>query len=150
MSNRYEAAISVAAAPAAGAAFAELRNTSARRILVEEVTVSLGAATATGLGVIRATAQGVGGASSTLGQAEDPNAPTGAASLFASAFTTAPTFGALWMKRVTIGAAVGNLAGWTWPQSDRLIIPPSGSLVLVNIAAAAGAAAIHVNAVWTE
>lgn len=150
MSNRYEAAISVAAAPAAGAAFAELRNTSARRLLLEEITVSLGAATATGLGIIRATAQGAGGASSTLGQAEDPNAPAAAASLFASAFTTAPTFGALWMKRATIGAAVGNLLGWTWPGTDRLIIPPSGSLVLVNIAGAAGAASIHVSATWVE
>ena len=150
MSNRYEASVRIAAAPATGAVYVELRNTSARRLLVEEVSVFLGAATATGAGLIRATAQGVGGASSTLGQSEDPNAPIGAASVFASAFTTAPTVGTAYMKRAIVGAAIGAGIIWTWPQSDRLIVPPSGSIVLVNLAAAAGSAVIDAGFVWVE
>lgn len=149
MSNRYEAAIRVAAAPAVNGVYAELRNTSARRIQVEEIGIFLGAATATGAGLVRATTQGTGG-TATLGQAEDPNQATGAASLVAPAFTVAPAAGTAFLRRAIIGAAIGGGIIWTWPSSDRLILPPSGSVVLTNIAAAIGSAVIDCYAVWME
>ena len=149
MSNRYEAAGVTSAAPAAGAAFAELRNTAARRILVEELGVSLGAATQTNVALSRATSQGTGG-TALAGISEDPNAPAGAASLVMSAFTTAPGFAATAMlRRFHLPAAIGAGLIWTFPGTDRLIVPPSGSIVLWT-PAVAGAAAISVYCIWTE
>lgn len=149
MSARYEAGGVTSAAPAAGAAFAEIRNTAARRIYLEELAVSLGAATATNVALSRAGAQGAGG-TALVGVAEDPGAPAAAASLVMSAFTTAPTFTATAMlRRFHLGAAIGAGMIWTWPATDRLVIPASGSLV-VWTPAIAGAAAISVYAVWTE
>lgn len=150
MSNRYNAAVRVAAAPATGAAYIEIRNTAARRMQVEEIGVFLGAATATGCGLVRATAQGTGGASTAIGQPEDPNQAAGAGLIAASAFTVAPTLGTVYLRRAIVGAAIGGGIIWTWPSSDRLIIPPSGSVVLVNIAAAAGSAVIDAYATWIE
>lgn len=149
MSSRYEAAIRIAAAPAANGVYAELRNSTTRRLQVEEIGVFLGAATATGAGLVRATTQGTGG-TATLGQAEDPNQPAATASLVAPAYTVAPAAGTAFLRRAIVGAAVGGGLIWTWPSSDRLIVPASGSIVLTNIAAAAGSAVIDVYAVWIE
>lgn len=149
MSNRYEAAIRVAAAPAVNGVYAELRNTAARRLQVEEIGVFLGAATATGAGLARATVQGTGG-TATLGQAEDPNQANAGASLVAPAYTVAAAPATAFLRRAIIGAAIGGGIIWTWPSSDRLIVPPSGSLVLTNIAAAIGAAVIDAYVVWVE
>lgn len=147
MSNRYEAAVRVSVAPLANAAYLELRNTSARRLQVEEIGVFLGAATATGAGLVRATTQGTVGTVAP-GQAEDPNQAAAAASLVGS--PTAPGIGTNFMRRAIIGAAIGGGIIWTWPGSDRLIVPPSGSLLVTNIAAAAGSAVIDAYAVWIE
>lgn len=148
MSNRYSAAVRISAAPAAAAVFAELRA-GARRLLVEEIGVFLGAATATGAGLVRATAQGTGG-TATLGQAEDPGMVATTGNLVAPAYTLAPTAGANFLRRAIVGAAIGGGLIWTWPPQDRLVVPASGSLVLTNIAAAAGSAVIDVYAVFSE
>lgn len=152
MSNRYQASVASAAAPAAAAAFAEIRNGSSRRILIEEIGVTIGAATASGVALVRANAQGVGGASSGAGQAEDPGqAASTVTGLFVNAFTTAPTFTvANAMRRIRLPATIGSGIIWTWPQSDRLVVPASGSLVLFNNHSAAGAAATDIYVVWTE
>lgn len=151
MSNRYEGSVRSAAAPAASAAFLEIRNTSARRLLIEEIGVTLGAATATGVGLVRATSQGTGGASTATPQAEDPSQAASPVTLAVNAFTLAPTFTAAnAMRRLTLPAAIGAGLIWTWPQSDRLIVPASGSLVLYNSHTAAGAAGIEVYVIHTE
>lgn len=152
MSNRYEASVASAAAPAAAAVFCEIRNAGSRRMLIEEIGVTLGAATASGVALARATAQGTGGASSGTGQAEDPSQPAATATgLFVNAFTLAPAFTAAnAMRRIRLPATIGAGIIWTWPQSDRLIVPTSGSLVLFNNGAAAGSAATDIYVVWTE
>lgn len=151
MSNRHEASVASAAAPAASAAYLEIRNTAARRLQIEEIIVSLSAATATGIGLVRATAQGTGGASTGAAQAEDPTQAASAATLAVNAFTSAPTFTAAnAMRRMVLPAAIGAGVHWTWPQSDRLIVPVSGSLVLFNTLGTAGAAGIQITVVWTE
>lgn len=148
MSNRYGASVRVGAAPAAGAAFAEFRLPAAtRRAYVEEITVSLAAATATSVGLVRATAVGTGAL--TLGQAEDPgNAVTsngGLATATLGTFTAANA-----MRRVTLSPAIGALLSFSWGASDRLIVPAGTAMLLVNTGAAAGAAAIDVHVVWSE
>ena len=147
--NRYEAAGVTSAAPAIGAAFAELRNTAARRLLVEEIGISLGAATATNIALHRSTAQGAGG-TALVGLQEDPNQTAAAASLVMSAFTTAPTFTATAMlRRFSLPGAIGAGVIWTFAKTDRLVIPPSTSLVIAT-PTIAGAAAINVYVIWVE
>ena len=152
MSRRYSATVTGAAGPAAGAAFAELRNSASRRLHIHEVGVFVGAATVLGVGLVRATAQGTGGAASGTGQAEDGAAPAATATgLFVSAFTVAPTFTAAnALKRARIPAAIGNGLIWTWPEDSLLIVPVSSSLVLYNAHTAAGAAAFDVYVAWSE
>jgi hypothetical protein len=152
MSNRYEASVASAAAPAAAAAFFELRNGSSRRLLVEEIGVTIGAATASGVALVRANAQGTGGATSATGQAEDAGqAASTATGVFVNAFTSAPTFTAAnTMRRIRLPATIGAGIIWTWPQSDRLVVPASGSIVLYNNHSAAGSAATDIYVIWTE
>lgn len=149
MSNRYEAAVRVAAAPAIAAVYLELRNPAGRRIQIEEIGIFLNAATATGVGLIRATVQGTGG-TATLGQAEDPSQSAAGASLVGSAYTAAPTIGTTYLRRAMLPAAIGAGIIWTWPSSDRLILAASTSMCVANISAAAGAATIDAYAVWIE
>lgn len=150
--NRYGVSAASAAAPAAGAAFAEFRNAATRRVYIIEVGVFLGAATASGVGLVRATAQGTGGASSGTPQAGDPAAPTSSVSgLFVNAFTVAPTFTAAnAVRRVRLPAAIGAGIIWSWPPGDPLIVPASGSMVLFNNHSAAGAAATDIYVVYYE
>lgn len=149
MTNRYEAAIRGAAAPGAGAAWVELRNGSTRRCFLEELSGTLGAATASTIGIVRATAQGTGGAATQTGLPADPNAPASVGlTLAVTAFTLAPTLPSTYLRRFAIGAAVGAGFHWVWPSSDPLIIAPSASLVVVAITA--GAATSDWFAAWTE
>lgn len=148
MSNRYEAAQSTAAGPGSADEIFEFRNSSTRRCYIEEIGVFLGAATSTGVGLVRATAQGTNGTQQ-LGQAEDPNAPAGTASMY-TAVTTGLTLGSNWMRRAILPAAIGAGIIWTWPQSDRLMVATSASIAVVNIAGATGANPTHAYIVWTE
>lgn len=152
MSHHYEASAASAAGPAAGAAFAEFRNAATRRCYVYEIGVFLGAATASGVALVRANAQGVGGASSGTGQAADTNSPAATASgVFVNAFSTAPTFTvANAMRRMRLPAAIGAGIIWSWPESEALVVPTSGSLVLFNNHSAAGSAATDIYVVWSE
>lgn len=148
MSNRYGSSVRIAAAPAAGAAFVELRAPSTgRRLYVEEITVSLAAATALSVGLVRANAVGTGAL--TLGMAEDPGNAAAATGGLATA--TLPAFTAAnAVRRVTLSPAVGALVSFAWGPSDRLLVPANAALVLFNSGAAAGPAAIDVHAVWSE
>ncbi|MCA1569295.1 MAG: hypothetical protein LC798_03025 [Chloroflexi bacterium] len=145
----YEAAIRSAAAPSAGAAWVELRNGSARRVFLTELACTLGAATASTIGLIRATAQGAGGAATQVGLPNDPaDTATASLTLAVAAFTTAPTFGSSYHRRFAMGAAVGAGFHWAWPVGGPLAIPASASLVVVAITA--GAATSDWFAAWEE
>src|SRR5689334_6003172 len=127
MSNRQSASVQSAASVAAGAVFLEIRA-GARRMLIEELGVFSGAATAFRFGIVRASAQGTGGASTMTGTQEDPSQAAATGLLAVNAFTTAPTVGTNYLKRANLAAAIGAGIIWTWPQSDRLIVPASGSV----------------------
>ena len=65
-----------------------------------------------------------------------------------SAWSTAPTIGTAFLDRITLPAAVG--AGLILPYGrGELVIPPSGSLLLWNLGAAAGPV-LDVHFVWEE
>lgn len=150
MSNRYEAGGVTSAAPAIGTAIAELRAGATRRLYVEEIGISLGAATQTNVALSRTTTLGAGGTPVLTGIAEDTSAPAAAGVLAMSAFTTAPGFTATAMlRRMHLPAAIGAGLIWTWPGTDRLIVPAGGSVVLWT-PVVAGAAAISVYAIFVE
>lgn len=151
-SNRYGVSAASAAAPAAGAAFAELRNSASRRLFIQEIGVFIGAATASGVGVVRANVQGTGGASSGTGQPADTNSPASTLTgLFVNAFTVAPTFTAAnAVRRIRLPAAIGAGIIWSFPSDMPLVVPASGSLVFFNNHSAAGAAATDIYVVYTE
>lgn len=149
MNTRYAAAIRGAAAPGAGAAWVELRNGSSRRVALHELCGTLGAATASTIGLIRATAQGTGGASTATGLALDPNAPAAAGlTLAVNAFTLAPTFGTAYLRRFAMSGVIGAGFHWVWPADNPLIIAPSASVVVVAITASAATSDWF--AVWEE
>lgn len=149
MARRYSASVVTSAAPALNTAFAELRAPS-RRAFLRELGVTLGAATATNVALVRSTAVGTGGNGPLAGLPEDNNDPVGTGVLAASAFTLAPTFTAANMlRRVHLAAAIGGGIVWTWAPGDELLIPVGGSLVLYT-PVIAGAAAISTYAVWDE
>lgn len=151
MSNRYNASLRGAVGPAAGAAFAEFRNSSTRRCQIEEIGFFNAAATLGAVGIVRSNAQGTGGATTLLGQAEDPNNPAATATLAVAAFTSAPTFTATnAMRRSMIPASIGAGIIWSWPGSDRLIVAPSASLVFFNQHTAAATAAWDIYVTWIE
>ena len=150
MSNRYEAAGVTSAAPAIGGSFAEFR-VGARRALIEQIEVSLGAATATNVALTRGSGLSAGASTTLTGIAEDPSAPAAGGALAMGTYaTTQPTITpANMLKRFHLPGAIGAGIIWTWPQSDRLIVPANGSIVLFT-PVIAGAAAISVGVIWTE
>lgn len=150
MSHTYEAGAVTSAAPLAGTPFFEVRNGATRPIFILELGVSLGAATATNVALIRATAQGTGGTGLLLGQSTDPRSAAGTASVAASAFTLAPAFTAANMlRRFHLPAAIGAGLIWTWPESDPLVLAVSTSMLLVT-PTIAGALTISSYARWGE
>lgn len=149
MSNRYEAAVRAGTAPTAGIPWVELRNGGTRTCYVEEIGGTLGAATASTIGILRATAQGSGGSATQAGLADDPReAASAGITLATHAFTVAPTLPTTYMRRFAIGAAVGAGFHWVWPSHSPLIVPASASLVIVAITA--GAATSDWFCVWGE
>lgn len=147
--GNYEAAVRTAAAPSAGAAWVELRNGSTRPCYLKELSGTLVAATTSVIGLIRSTAQGVGGAATATGLALDTIGPASVGlTLAAAAFSTPPTFGTSYFRRYSISGAIGAGFHWSWPHGDELMVPVSASLVIVAITA--GAASADWFASWNE
>jgi len=129
------------------AAFAALRAGAAHRLQIREIGLYLfSSSTELSLGVLRAAT--VGTASTSLaGLACDP-ADGPATGNVDSAWSTAATIGTAFLDRITLPAAVG--AGLILPYGrGELVIPPSGSLLLWNLGAAAGPV-LDVHFVWEE
>lgn len=149
MATRYSAGTLTSAAPALNTAFAELRAPT-RRLHLLQLEIYLGAATATNFALTRSTVVGTGGSNAQTGLPEDTNAPAGTGTLQANAFTTAPTFSlTAVLKRGHLAASIGGGVLLVWPESDPLIIPAAGSLVIYT-PVIAGAASISVSASWQE
>jgi hypothetical protein len=125
----------------AAARLAEFRTTATDRAFVKEIGVSVGVAGASPtVGLIRPNAIGVTPTAPKTAQALDPGNPAGTLTS-AVAWGTAPTLPAtpIYLRRVTLPAALG--AGWVWSFAmGELIIPISSSLLLDLIALSAATA----------
>lgn len=126
-------------APAANAAYADVRAGASRRVNVLEVGVFNTAATASSIGLVRPA--GLGTASTTQApQASNPADPASGV-LVGTAWTTAPTLATtpVYLRRAQLPAAVG--AGFVWPFAPgELWVASASSLLLWNFATVAGAA----------
>lgn len=147
---RYELGVRTPAA-AAGAPYATILAGSGQRMRIQEIGVSLSAATASSVGLIRTLTVGTA-TTSQIGAAADP-ADSAAVGAIATAWSTAPTIAAtpVYLRRFATAAAIGPAVIWTWP-SDQPLVATNGattSLVLWNFGAAAGAV-LDIYIAWAE
>lgn len=117
-------------APATGAPYATIHTGSSYRAQIVEIGVACNAATASSLGLIRASNTPVA-TTSLLGQAENPADPASTVN-FDTAWSTAPTIGSNYLRRFGLPATVGAGVIWTWSPDKPLVIPISSWLVLWN------------------
>jgi hypothetical protein len=122
-------------AAAAGAAYADLVATSTDRLRLREIGLFVSAATATSVGLIRASTLGTR-TSPVTGLQGDPAEPA-ATGTTAVAWSVAGTVGSTYLRKMAIPAAIGNGLIWTFGPND-LIIPVSGGVFLWNFGAGAG------------
>jgi hypothetical protein len=126
----------VSVAAAAGAAYATLHTGASIRCRIQEIGLFVNAATASSVGLIRPSNTPVA-TTSVLGLAEDPADPVSTINVD-TAWSTAPTIGTQFLRRITIPATIGNGIVWSWPPGAELIVTTSSWLVFWNFGAGAG------------
>jgi|SRR5579872_3934210 len=135
MAGSYSLGIQSVAA-ASGAAFFTMHTGANIRARIQEIGLFVNAATASSVGLIRPSNSPVA-TTSVLGLAEDPADPASTLNLD-TAWSTAPTIGTSFLRRITIPATIGNGVIWSWPPGQELVIPVSSFLVFWNFGALAG------------
>lgn len=130
---RYTIAVTGAAA-AANAALADLAAAASDQVSLLELHLFNTAATLSDIALARTTAIGTRTTPTTV-VPEDPTKPPGTATS-AVAWSVAPTISATNMRAATLPANIGAGIMWTWAVG-QLIVPVSGSIVVVNRGAGA-------------
>jgi len=143
---RYAVSV-VTPAAAAGAAYATVHTAAGARARIQEIHAFTTAATASRIAIGRKNNTPVA-TTSVLGQAEDP-ADVAAVTNVDTAWSTAPTLPAQFLRRGSLVAAIGAGVMWTWPFGKELVIPVSDWLIIWNDGAAAGSA-LALTVVWDE
>lgn len=143
---RYSVSV-VTPAAANGAAYATIHTASTARARIQEIHAYTTAATASRVAIGRKNNTPVA-TTSVLGQAEDP-ADAAAVTNVDTAWSTAPTTPAQFLRRASLVASIGAGFVWTWPIGKELIIPVSEWLIVWNDGAAAGSA-LALTVVWEE
>ena len=123
-----------------GAAAWDVKASASNRPAVMEVSVNLGAATASTYGLGRAGNTPTQ-TSPVLVQAEDPGDPAGVSGC-AVAWSVAPTIPAQFNRRISLPATIGSGVIWTFPRG--LVLAVSASLLIWNLAANSASTNIHV------
>jgi hypothetical protein len=104
------------------------------RLRVRQISISLGAATASVFGIGRPAAIGVTPTSPVAGLPFDAADTVAAAGQCAVAWGTGPTVPTNFLARIGLPGAIGNGWIWTFDPGSELIIPLSGSIVVWNLA----------------
>lgn len=123
-----------------GAAAWDVKASASNRPAVMEVSVNLGAATASTYGLGRAGNTPTQ-TSPVLVQAEDPGDPAGVSGC-AVAWSVAPTVPTQHHRRVSLPATIGSGIIWTFPRG--LVLATSASLLVWNLATNSANTNIHV------
>lgn len=142
----YEAGVTGVAA-AAGAAYATIHTGANAKAAIREIGIFLSSATASSIGLIRASNTPVA-TTSQLGQAQDSVQPASTVNID-TAWSTAPTVGSIFLRKAGLPATIGSGIIWTWPNGSGLVIPTSAWLVIWNFGGSAGATPV-VYVVWEE
>lgn len=131
-----------------GEATWELRSAAQGRLRIREIGLFMGAATASTFGLGRPAAIGITPTTPVLGQAEDgaDAVAVGATALAWATKPTAPT-SSIYLRRISLPAAIGAGVIWTWPDGPGLIVPASYGIVIYNLATN-GVADVYVR--WEE
>jgi hypothetical protein len=146
MASIYTVGVRTPAA-AAGATYATIHNAATDVLYIREIGLFLSAATATSCGLIRASNTPVA-STSAVGQAMDTARPAGTGNVD-TAWSTAPTIGSIYLRRITLPATIGAGIIWTFPPDMPLILNASQWVVLWNFGGSAGAAC-DVYVTWDE
>jgi hypothetical protein len=123
-------------AAAAGAPYATIHTGSTLVAEIREIGIFLNAATSSSIGLIRAANSPVA-STSQLGQAQDASRPASTVNVD-TAWSTAPTIGSIYLRKVTLPATAGAGLIWTWMPDEPLVISVSSWLVIWNYGGSAG------------
>ncbi len=118
----------------------DIKAAATNRPAIMELSVNIGAATASTYGLGRAGNTPTQ-TSPVLVQAEDPGDPAGVSGC-ALAWSVAPTVPAAFLRRVALPATIGSGIIWTFPRG--IVVAAGASVVLWNITANAASMNIHV------
>lgn len=119
---RFEAGnLSTLTTATAGAPLVALRAPATEIMRIREIGVTLIAATASRLGLVRATTVSVTPGTTVAGQAVHPLGPA-SASLLVSSWGTVPVVSASFMRRMSLPAAIGAGYIWTWPADAPMLV----------------------------
>jgi len=123
-----------------GAACWDIKAAATNRPAIMEISINLGAATASTYGLGRAGNTPTQ-TSPVLVQAEDPGDPAGISGC-ALAWSVAPTIPVQFLRRVSLPATIGAGIIWTFPRG--LVLATGQSLLIWNLAANSALTQIHV------
>jgi hypothetical protein len=126
----------VSVAAGAGAAYCTIHTGANYRAKITEIALACNAATASsiGLGIPANTPVAT---TSVLGQAEDRADPASTVNID-TAWSTAPTTPAQFLRQFGLPATIGAGLIWTWPPDRPLVLPISAWLAIWNFGAGAG------------
>lgn len=134
-------------AAATGATYATLHTGANIRCRIREIGMFVNAATASSVGIIRPSNTPVA-TTSVLGLAEDPGDPAATINLD-TAWSTAPTIGTSYLRRITIPATIGNGVIWTFNPGEELVINVSSWLIFWNFGGSTGSV-LNMYVKWLE
>jgi hypothetical protein len=139
----------VSAAAATAAAYCTIHTAASRTARLLEIGISEDTAPAAGSAIgLGRPANTPAASTSVLGQARDPIMGASVTNVD-TAWSTAPTAPAAFIRRMRLPAAIGAGVIWTWSPEDPLVLAISSWMVIWNYGAAAGAA-LPLYFVWDE
>jgi hypothetical protein len=135
MAHLYAAGVTKTTGAAAGP-IATVLTAAGSRGEILEIGVFIASAVAADIGIGRPAANGVGGATGVVVQAEDSNDVAGVTTLVSSFATTQPTAPTNPMRRISLPATIGAGIIWSWNPSE-LMVPVSSNFVIWQFTAVA-------------
>jgi hypothetical protein len=134
-------------AAATGATYFTLHTAAANGVYIREIGLFVNAATASSVGLIRPSNTPVA-TTSVLGLPQNPSDVASTVNLD-TAWSTAPTIGTAYLRKMTIPATIGNGLIWQFPTDAPLVVAASSWLIFWNYGAGTGSV-LNGYVVWDE
>lgn len=148
---RFEAGATSVLVAATATPIVAMRAPATEQMKLRELGIFLQAATATRLGLVRATVVSVTPTGNFAGQNKNPGSPASGSTLV-TGWTTIPTAAGTPFRRVSLPAAIGAGIIWTWPADDPLIIGLGSAIaeLCINNLVAVAPSLFDWYAVWED